>query len=255
MTAAPSTGRTGGRPLFTTEDLRWAAAYACARAVHRLDHPSGTGEALSARIIRSTRRGQAHTWGSLDPDVFEQPGRAVYRLVLAAGTHMYTAVRAAERACRTPRPPLRGLDGAVMGTVRVGDVRHAAISLCHALLEEELTAGLAILDDPIASRFQLDGPSTTWRQLPTRWQYTATVRITELADRMPNSVWTAVDAALATHGLPVPRIEREAQKRAPNREARRRSSPQALSPAPGRTAAPPTRAAAALPYTAPGRPA
>ncbi|MFJ5644445.1 hypothetical protein [Streptomyces sp. NPDC093223] len=184
---------------YTPEDVRRAAAYACARVLHGLDHPSGAGEALLDRVIASTRRTEPQTWGTLDPRSFDLSVRAIHHLVLASGDHTYQAALPV-----IPSPPRTGVLPAapVVGIVRATDIRHAAISLSHALLGDALHDGLQVSSDPIASQFTLDGPAPTWGELPPRLQHAATLQITAHAQRIQRSVWAAVDAALRSPQRP-----------------------------------------------------
>ncbi|MFD8811329.1 hypothetical protein ACFV23_07540 [Streptomyces sp. NPDC059627] len=195
------TSRAAGLTAYTPEDLRRAAAYACARALHGLDHPSGTGEALLDRVIASTRRTEPRTWGTLDPRSFDLSVRAIHHLVLASGDHTYQAALPA-----IPSQPRTGVSPAapLVGTVQATDIRHAALSLSHALLDDALHDGLQVSGDPIAGQFTLDGPAPTWGQLPPRLRYAATLQITAHAHRIQRSVWTAVDAALRSLQRPQP---------------------------------------------------
>ncbi|MBA2950297.1 hypothetical protein H1D24_32050 [Streptomyces sp. PSKA28] len=165
--------------------------------MYSLDHPSGTGEALQDRVIPSTRRTEPRTWGSLDTRSFAQSVRAVHHLVLAAGDHTYQAVLATDSG-----PPNLGRHNSggtgrpSAGIVKPGDIRHAAISLSFALLDDALHDGLHVQDEPIASLYTLDGPAPTWGQLPPRMRDTALAQITACVSRTRRTIWTAVDAAL-----------------------------------------------------------
>ncbi|MFD7517448.1 hypothetical protein ACFV85_21900 [Streptomyces niveus] len=198
--------RTNPRPpdgAFTEEDVARAAAHACAMALCSLDHPSGTAESLDGLVIPSTREQQPLGWADLDRDDFAQCVRAIHRLVLSSADHTYQATlqpqqRAPSRRIDTHLGPLPS--GA---PVRGSDIRHAAISLCHALIGQEDGPALQfILDEPVASTFTLDGPSRTWGQLPVQSLLPALHRIGRAVDQARTRIWIAVDTAIVSNGPP-----------------------------------------------------
>ncbi|WP_326613521.1 hypothetical protein OG949_35135 [Streptomyces scopuliridis] len=189
---------------FTEEDVARAAAHVCAMALCSLDHPSGTAESLDGLVIPSTRRQQPLGWADLDRDDFAGCVRGIHRLVLSAADHTYRAVRPQHRA---PSRRVTAHLGPLHPTapVRGSDIRHAAISLCHALIGQEDGPALQfILDEPLASTFTLDGPSPTWGQLPAQSLLPALHRISRAVDQARTRIWIAVDTAIVSDALPPP---------------------------------------------------
>ncbi|MET9556821.1 hypothetical protein [Streptomyces sp. NPDC006645] len=172
-------------------------------ALCSLDHPSGTAESLDGLVIPSTRGQQPLGWADLDRDDFAECVGAIHRLALSAADHTYQAtVQPQERA------PSRSID-AHPGPLHPGapvqgsDIRHAAISLCHALIGQEDGPALQfILDEPVASTFTLDGPSPTWGQLPAQSLLPALHRIGRAVDQTRTRIWIAVDTAILTDASP-----------------------------------------------------
>ncbi len=95
--------------------------------------PSGTAESLDGLVIPSTRGQQPLGWADLDRDDFGGCVRAIHHLVLSAADHTYQTVRPQHRA---PTRPVGAHVGLLhpAAPVRGSDIRHAAISLCHALI-------------------------------------------------------------------------------------------------------------------------
>ncbi|MEV8405550.1 hypothetical protein AB0R12_07005 [Streptomyces niveus] len=173
-------------------------------ALCSLDHPSGTAESLDGLVIPSTRGQQPLGWADLNRKDFAQCVRAIHRLVLSAADHTYQATLRPQR-----RAPSRRIDGTHLGLlppgapVRGSDIRHAAISLCHALIGQEDGPALQfILDEPVASTFTLDGPSRTWGQLPVQSLLPALHRVGRAVDHARTRIWIAVDTAIVSDAPP-----------------------------------------------------
>ncbi|MEW1794647.1 hypothetical protein [Streptomyces niveus] len=172
-------------------------------ALCSLDHPSGTAESLDGLVIPSTRGQQPLGWADLDRDDFAECVGAIHRLVLSAADHTYQATvrpqeRAPSRRSATHLRPIHPGD-----PVQGSDIRHAAISLCHALIGQEDGPALQfILDEPIASTFTLDGPFPTWGQLPVQSLLPALHRIGRAVEQTRTRIWIAVDTAILTDAPP-----------------------------------------------------
>jgi hypothetical protein len=187
---------------FTDEDVRRAAAGVCAQSLHRLDHPSGTGEFLQDRAIASSHAaGRPTDWSVLQTEDFAAVTDQMHRLIIDAADHTYLAASG-------PRPsnpavfPM-SLDHLLPPHVELwatgADVRHAAICLAHDLIEEELRRGpvfSGVLDEPIASRFNLDGPAPTWGRLPARRLIPALHLIHQAVVQAQHRIDAAVDASI-----------------------------------------------------------
>lgn len=187
---------------FTDEDVDRAAAHVCAMALCSLDHPSGTAESLDGLVIPSTRGQQPLGWADLNRKDFAGCVRAIHGLVLSAADHTHQAVRPQQRA---PSRPVGAHVGLLhpAAPVRGSDIRHAAISLCHALIGQEDGPALQfILDEPVASTFTLDGPSRTWGQLPAQSLIPALHRIGRAVDQARTRIWIAVDTAIVSDAPP-----------------------------------------------------
>ncbi|WP_435127242.1 hypothetical protein [Actinacidiphila sp. bgisy144] len=192
---------------FTAEDVQRAAAHVCAQSLSRLDHPSGTGDFLQDQAIASARAaGLSTTWSVLQAEDFTAVTRRLHLLILDAADH--TSLATLGTGPRRPGGAPESLDFLLPPDVgrwaTGGDIRHAAITLAHDLIADDLSDGPifgGILDEPIASRFTLDGSAPTWGQLPAHHLIPALWMIHQAVEQAHHDIDAAVDQAIHNASL------------------------------------------------------
>jgi hypothetical protein len=186
----------------TSEYVRLAAAAVCARALHRLAHPSGTEEALVGQSIASTLTSAVpRIWSDLPPDVFTDMADQAHRLVSQAAEHTYlaTAPRSSAASFSAPRHWNQLLPAQHSRWATGTDIRHEAVSLAQALIDDELHDGVVfgpLLHTPIQARHTHDGRPASWNQLPVRHLAPTLGAVERSVAQARHRIHTAVDAAV-----------------------------------------------------------